>query len=106
MDIAERVRRIQGSERSQRKIAIPPGAIRMDQGDPAFPTPPHIQEAALKAMRENFTHYGNAFGEEDLREAICFILPLQKACVAAIRGPQDCVQQMVSKFDQRRKVAD
>ena len=83
-----------------------PGAIRMDQGDPAFPTPPHIQEAALKAMRENFTHYGNAFGEEDLREAICFILPLQKACVAAIRGPQDCVQQMVSKFDQRRKVAD
>jgi aspartate/methionine/tyrosine aminotransferase len=71
MDIAERVKRIQGSERSQRKIAIPKGAIRMDQGDPDFPTPPHIQEAALKAMRDNFTHYGNAFGEEDLREAIC-----------------------------------
>jgi len=71
MDIAERVKRIQGSERSQRKIAIPEGAIRMDQGDPDFPTPLHIQEAALKAMRDNFTHYGNAFGEEDLREAVC-----------------------------------
>jgi len=74
MDIAERVKKIQGSERSQRKIVIPRGAIRMDQGDPDFPTPPHIQEAALKAMRDNFTHYGNAFGEEDLREAICFSL--------------------------------
>jgi len=71
MEIAERVKRIQGSERSQRKIAIPKGAIRMDLGDPDFPTPLHIQEAALKAMRDNFTHYGNAFGEEDLREAIC-----------------------------------
>ena len=74
MDIAERVKRIQGSERSQRKIAIPKGAVRMDLGDPDFPTPPHIQEAALKAMRDNFTHYGNAFGEEDLREAICLSL--------------------------------
>ena len=72
MDIAERVKRIQGSERSQRKITVPKGSIRMDLGDPDFPTPPHIQEAALKAMRDNFTHYGNAFGEEDLREAICF----------------------------------
>jgi len=71
MDIADRVKNIQGSERSQRKIAVPRGAIRMDMGDPDFPTPPHIQEAALKAMKDNFTHYGNAFGEEDLREAIC-----------------------------------
>jgi aspartate/methionine/tyrosine aminotransferase len=74
MDIAERVKKIQGSERSQRKITVPKGAVRMDLGDPDFPTPPHIQEAALKAMRDNFTHYGNAFGEEDLREAICFSL--------------------------------
>ncbi len=71
MEIAERVKRIQGSERSQRKIAVPKGAIRMDLGDPDFPTPPHIQDAALKAMKDNFTHYGNAFGEEDLREAVC-----------------------------------
>lgn len=71
MDIAERIKNIQGAERSQRKITVPPGAIRLDLGDPDFPTPPHIQEAAFKAMRDNFTHYGNAFGEEDLREAIC-----------------------------------
>ena len=83
MDIAERVKRIQGSERSQRKIAVPKGAIRMDLGDPDFPTPPHIQEAALKAMRDNFTHYGNAFGEEDLREAICASLLRD----TALRGP-------------------
>jgi len=74
MEIAARVKKIQGSERSQRKIVIPQGAIRMDLGDPDFPTPPHIQEAAHKAMKDNFTHYGNAFGELDLREAICFNL--------------------------------
>ncbi|MGQ9693708.1 MAG: pyridoxal phosphate-dependent aminotransferase [Thermodesulfobacteriota bacterium] len=74
MDIAARIKNIQGSERSQRKITVPEGAIRLDVGDPDFPTPPHIQEAALKAMRDNFTHYGNAYGEEDLREAICYRL--------------------------------
>lgn len=74
MDIAERIKNIQGSERSQRKITVPPGAIRLDVGDPDFSTPLHIQEAALKAMRDNFTHYGNAYGEEDLREAICYRL--------------------------------
>lgn len=74
MDIAERIKAIQGAERSQRKITVPPGAIRLDLGDPDFPTPAHIQEAAFKAMRDNFTHYGNAYGEEDLREAICYRL--------------------------------
>lgn len=74
MEIAGRIKNIQGSERSQRKIIVPRGAIRLDLGDPDFPTPPHIQEAAFKAMRDNFTHYGNALGEEDLREAICYRL--------------------------------
>ncbi len=74
MDLAERIKKIQEAERSQRKITVPPGAIRLDLGDPDFPTPPHIQEAAFKAMRDNFTHYGNAYGEEDLREAVCYRL--------------------------------
>jgi aspartate/methionine/tyrosine aminotransferase len=36
----------------------------------------------------------------------CVSVPLQKACLAALQGPQDCVAQMVSQFDRRRKVVD
>ncbi|MBW1961067.1 MAG: hypothetical protein JRJ04_06400, partial [Deltaproteobacteria bacterium] len=74
LQVSERVKQISSSERSQRKIVIPQGAIRMDIGEPDFSTPEHIQEAAFKAMRDNHTHYGNAFGDEELREAICFAL--------------------------------
>ncbi|MBU1208134.1 MAG: aminotransferase class I/II-fold pyridoxal phosphate-dependent enzyme [Proteobacteria bacterium] len=74
LEKSARVKRLQGSERSQRKISIPQDAIRLDLGEPDLPTPLHIQEAATRAMRDNFTHYGNAFGDEELREAICFSL--------------------------------
>jgi aspartate/methionine/tyrosine aminotransferase len=73
-EISEMVKRIQGSERSQRKAAVPEGAIRMDRGEPDFPTPLHIQEAAAKAMRDNFTHYVDPYGDLELREAVCFSL--------------------------------
>ncbi len=72
LEISEMVKQIQGSERSQRKVTAPKGAIRMHMGEPDFPTPIHIQEAATKAMRDNFTHYGTPYGDEELREAICF----------------------------------
>jgi aspartate/methionine/tyrosine aminotransferase len=73
-EMSEMVKRIQGSERSQRKIAVPEGAVRLDRGEPDFPTPIHIQEAAMKAMRDNFTHYVDSYGDRELREAICFSL--------------------------------
>ena len=68
---SDRVKRLLGSERSQRSLVIPKGAVRLDMGEPDFPTPVHIQEAACRAMRDNLTHYGNAYGEMALREAIC-----------------------------------
>lgn len=74
LEISERVKRLRGSERSQRPIAIPKDSIRLDMGEPDFSTPGHIQEAAARAMRDNLTHYGNAYGEPALREAICLSL--------------------------------
>ena len=68
------MKRLAGSERSQRKTAIPKDAVRLDMGEPDFPTPLHIQEAASKAMRDNHTHYGNAYGEPELRAAVCLSL--------------------------------
>jgi aspartate/methionine/tyrosine aminotransferase len=85
-EISEMVKRIQGSERSQRKSTVPKGAIRMDRGEPDFPTPLHIQEAATKAMRDNFTHYVDPYGDKELREAICLRL---KRDYGVERNPED-----------------
>ena len=40
-------------------------------GEPDFPTPEHIKEAALRAIRNNFTRYTSAAGIPELREAVC-----------------------------------
>ncbi len=39
-------------------------------GEPDFPTPANIQEAALKAMRSGQTHYTPAAGISELRQAV------------------------------------
>src|SRR6187200_2259321 len=44
--------------------------INMGGGDPDFATPPHIVEAAVQALRNGETHYVNALGMPELREAI------------------------------------
>lgn len=47
-----------------------PGAIRLEIGDPDFPTPRHIVDAAAQAARDGFTHYGPSMGLASLRELI------------------------------------
>jgi len=74
LEKSDRVKRLSGSERSQRPLTTPKGAIRLDMGEPDFPTPAHVQEAATRAMRDNLTHYGSAYGEPKLREAVCLSL--------------------------------
>jgi aspartate aminotransferase len=44
--------------------------VHLEIGEPDFPTPPHIIEAAKKALDEGWTHYGPTQGLPDLREAI------------------------------------
>jgi aspartate/methionine/tyrosine aminotransferase len=39
-------------------------------GEPEFPTPPGIEEAAYRAMQGGLTHYSSPQGMHDLREAI------------------------------------
>ncbi len=45
--------------------------ISLGLGEPGFPTPPAIVEAAAEAMRNGMTRYSNPFGLPELREAIC-----------------------------------
>ncbi|RLI06314.1 pyridoxal phosphate-dependent aminotransferase [Candidatus Bathyarchaeota archaeon] len=61
MVMAEKARE---TERKGRKV------YRLDIGEPNFDTPTHIKEAAVKAIREGFTHYTSSRGILELREAI------------------------------------
>ena len=44
--------------------------IHLEIGQPDFPTPPHIKEAAVRALEEGHTGYGPSQGLPGLREAI------------------------------------
>src|SRR6476646_5825200 len=44
--------------------------VHLEIGEPDFPTPPHIVEAAKKALDDGWTHYGPTQGLPELREAI------------------------------------
>lgn len=40
-------------------------------GEPDFPTPDHIKQAAIRAIEENFTRYTSSAGTLELRQAVC-----------------------------------
>jgi aspartate/methionine/tyrosine aminotransferase len=60
-DVLVRARALEAQGRS---------VIHLELGEPDFPTPPHIVEAAKKALDEGWTHYGPTPGLPELREAI------------------------------------
>ena len=62
MDVLEKA---QALEREGRHI------IHLEVGEPDFPTPPCICEAAEKAIRDGHTHYTHSLGLLELRERIC-----------------------------------
>ena len=45
--------------------------ISLGLGEPNFPTPPAIIDAAAQAMRDGYTRYSNPLGLFELRKAIC-----------------------------------
>src|SRR3954469_11463068 len=40
-------------------------------GEPDFPTPDNIKQAAVRAMEQNFTKYTAAGGTAELKKAVC-----------------------------------
>ncbi len=44
--------------------------IHLEIGEPDFPTPAHVIDAASQAMRDGWTHYGPSAGLPQLREAV------------------------------------
>ncbi|MCS7315086.1 MAG: pyridoxal phosphate-dependent aminotransferase [Bryobacterales bacterium] len=45
--------------------------VDLSVGEPDFPTPEHIKQAAIRAIHEDFTRYTPAAGMRELREAVC-----------------------------------
>jgi len=62
MDVLERAQEL---EREGRSI------IHLEVGEPDFPTPQCICEAADRAIRDGHTHYTHSLGLRELREAVC-----------------------------------
>ena len=60
-DVLVRARALEAQGRS---------VIHLEIGEPDFPTPPHVVEAAKRALDEGWTHYGPTQGQPELREAI------------------------------------
>src|SRR5579859_4353811 len=48
--------------------------IHLEIGEPDFPTPPHVTDAAIEALRAGHTHYVPAPGIPPLREAVAAFL--------------------------------
>lgn len=60
-DVLVRARALEAQGRS---------VVHLEIGEPDFPTPHHIIEAAKRALDQGWTHYGPTQGQPDLREAI------------------------------------
>jgi aspartate/methionine/tyrosine aminotransferase len=65
-----------------------PGVLRLEIGEPDFPTPPHIVEAAARAAADGYTKYTVNRGLPSVRKAIC-------AKLAARNGIRADIEQIV-----------
>src|ERR1700724_2245122 len=77
LEIAERISSISVS--STMKVAADAEKLRSQgvdvvdfgAGEPDFPTPDNIKEAAIRALQQNFTKYTGAGGTLELKQAVC-----------------------------------
>ncbi|PWU04267.1 MAG: pyridoxal phosphate-dependent aminotransferase [Terriglobia bacterium] len=75
--IADRISRISIS--STMKVAADAERLRSEgvdvvdfsAGEPDFPTPENIKQAAIRALDQNFTKYTNTAGTAELKNAVC-----------------------------------
>src|SRR3954470_19699295 len=77
LELSERIALISVS--STMKVAADADRLRREgvdvvdfgAGEPDFPTPNNIKQAAIQALTSNFTKYTNTAGIQELRQAIC-----------------------------------
>ena len=100
MAIAERISSISVS--STMKVAADAeklrsegvGVIDFGAGEPDFPTPDNIKQAAIRALDQNFTKYTAAGGTAELKQAIC---ERHKADFGTDYKPSECIVSVGGK---------
>jgi len=115
-DLSERISRISVS--TTMKVAAEADRLKRQgvdvvdfgAGEPDFPTPENIKQAAVRAIDANFTKYTSSAGTPELREAICerhaadFGTHYQPSeCVVAVGGKQaifDIMQVLLNPGDE------
>ncbi|MDZ7373845.1 MAG: pyridoxal phosphate-dependent aminotransferase [candidate division KSB1 bacterium] len=60
--------------------------IHLEIGEPDFDTPPHIVEAAVRALRQGYTHYSPAPGLPVLRQTIAEVAGLRRGIQVAMEN--------------------
>lgn len=76
-DLADRISRISVSTTmrvaaaAERLRRAGEDVVDLGPGEPDFPTPANIKQAAVRAIREDFTRYTAASGIPELKEAVC-----------------------------------
>ena len=76
MNLASRMARLgtetafEAGARARALEATGKSVVHLEIGEPDMPTPPHVVEAGIKALREGRTRYAVAAGEPALREAV------------------------------------
>ena len=92
--LAERISWI--SESSTMKVAAEAGRLKREgidvvdfsAGEPDFPTPKNIKDAAIDALNKNFTKYTPISGTPELKQAIC---DFHKDSYATTYKPNECI---------------
>ena len=100
MEIAERISSISVS--STMKVAADAEKQRSEgvdvvdfgAGEPDFPTPDNIKQAAIRALDQNFTKYTAAGGTAELKQAIC---ERHKADFGTDYKPSECIVSVGGK---------
>ncbi|MGI5836665.1 MAG: pyridoxal phosphate-dependent aminotransferase [Chloroflexota bacterium] len=71
--VSKAVERLGGSQRNLAdKLPTPKTSrvVGLHRGDPSFDTPEYVIQAAVRAMKEGYTHYPATQGDVQLREAV------------------------------------
>ncbi len=99
-ELAQRISLI--SESSTMKVAAEADRLRREgvdvvdfsAGEPDFPTPDNIKQAAVRALDQNFTKYTPVSGTVELKQAIC---DHHKRLYGTSYGLKECIANMGGK---------
>ena len=112
MEFSERILRMSVSstaavvQKADRLRATGVKLVDFGAGEPDFPTPDHIKQAAIRALEENFTKYTPTGGTRELKEALVERHAMDfgsdytvEECLATVGGKHAIFQAMMATLN-------